>query len=266
MGNPAHSKYPNDEARRCFGQTLTRWLERGGWSCDLPMRWGHAANFPAVADSTLNRLQNGRIEQPYPITFIQFGILNDRLARQDYGLPDDDPMLERLAQQRPIVDADGRPWAAADFFALFIGDLEPPEWAMTPPMPTKRDAVKVSEEVRLLFARLAQEQGMTLLEAWRSFEEARPKWRPPLLSRAELEVVRNVLAGWHTWTPEELQDLQTLEGGVRPLLALERWNAELSAVMGQEPAGEDADAEPLVAAAIKPVRRTRRRSGSVQTD
>lgn len=266
MGNPAHSKYPNDEARRCFGQTLTRWLERGGWSCDLPMRWGHAANFPAVADSTLNRLQNGRIEQPYPITFIQFGILNDRLARQDYGLPDDDPMLERLAQQRPIVHADGRPWAAADFFALFIGDLEPPEWAMAPPMPTKRDAVKVSEEVRLLFARLAQEQGMTLLEAWRSFEEARPKWRPPLLSRAELEVVRNVLAGWHTWTPEELQDLQTLEGGVRPLLALERWNAELSAVVGQEPAGEDADTEPLVAAAIKPVRRTRRRSGSVQTD
>ena len=68
MANPIHALYPPQQARLAFGRTLTLWLERGGWSHDIPLRWGKAADFPAVADSTFNKLQRGKIEQPYPVT------------------------------------------------------------------------------------------------------------------------------------------------------------------------------------------------------
>ena len=224
MGNPLHSQLPSPQARLRFGATLGRWMERGGWSSDLPLRWGKAAGFPAVADSTFSRMQRGLIEQPYPLTFIQFGVMNDRLHRMDYGLPADDPLVERLARQRPLEHEDGQIWTATDFFSHFIGELEAPGWAQERPLPSLAEVVELSAEVAERFKVIAKERQVDLPQAWTDLAAVVIDSRQPLLSRAELEVLRNVLSGWHVWTPEQLHALYDTDGELRPLLALQQWS------------------------------------------
>lgn len=227
MGHPIHALYPPQSARDRFGMTLSLWLERGGWSHDVPMRWGKAAGFPAVADSTFNRLQNAKIEQPYPITFIQLGLINKRLSDADYGLASDDPLLERLARQRPITHDDGSIWDAMDFFGHFIGEVEAPDWARTRALPSLEEAVEASDQAKRRFQDLAAQHGLALPEAWESFAELVSAQRPPSLSPAELNVLRNVLAGWHVWTPQQLHELTDLDGVMRAGTAVEQWAATL---------------------------------------
>lgn len=226
MSSPDNASYPSQSCRDCFGKTLTSWLERAGWSHDTPLRWGKAAQFPTVADSTFNRMQRGKIAQPYPVTFIQFGMMNNRLASKDYGLAQDDPLLPRIARQRPIEHDDGRLWTATDFFSHFIGELEPPAWAKEQPLPTLQQAVEASAEAVERFKGTAQAQKLSLPEAWESLAAVAAKASAtvmPHLSNDELEALRMVLSGWHTWTPEQLHQLRDLDGGLRPLNLLDYW-------------------------------------------
>jgi hypothetical protein len=226
MANPEHAAYPPQASRDRFGQTITAWMERAGWSHDIPLRWGKAAQFPAVADSTFNRMQRGKIAQPYPVTFIQFGMMNDRLARKDYGLAEDDPLLPRIARQRPIEHDDGRLWTATDFFSHFIGELDAPAWAKEQPLPSLQQAVEASAEAVERFKGTAQAAGLALPEAWESLASVAAKARSKVmlrLSNDELDVLRMVLSGWHTWTPEQLHQLRDLDGGLRPLSLLDYW-------------------------------------------
>jgi hypothetical protein len=226
MSSPDNVSYPSQSCRDCFGKTLTSWLERAGWSHDTPLRWGKAAQFPTVADSTFNRMQRGKIAQPYPVTFIQFGMMNDRLASRNYGLAEDDPLLPRIARQRAIEHDDGRLWTATDFFSHFIGELEPPAWAKEQPLPTLQQAVEASAEAVERFRGTAQALNLPLPEAWESLAAVAAKASAtvmPHLSNDELETLRMVLSGWHTWTPEQMHQLRDLDGGLRPLSLLDYW-------------------------------------------
>lgn len=224
--NADHSNFPTQEARDRFGQTLSAWVERAGWSHDIPLRWGKAADFPTVADSTFNRLQRGKIAHPYPVTFIQFGIINDRLARHDYGLADTDPLLPRIARQRPIEHEDGRIWTATDFFSHFIGELDAPSWAGEQPLPTLEEAVAASGQAMEAFKATAEAAELTLPQAWQSLAALAAVGQGPVLpplNSEELETLRMVLSGWHTWTPEQLRELRDLDGNLRPLGLLDYW-------------------------------------------
>ncbi len=216
----------SQDTRERFGKTITAWIERAGWSHDTPLRWGKGAGFSSLADSTFNRLQRGKIAQPYPMTFLQFGLINDRLARKDYGLEPDDPLLPRVARQRPIEHDDGRLWTATDFFSHFIGELEAPAWAREQPLPSLEQAVTASAEAVTLFKAAAEAAGLTLPQAWESLAAAaatEPADVMPPLGTEELDVLRMVLSGWHTWTPEQLGQLMDLDGGLRPLILLRYW-------------------------------------------
>jgi hypothetical protein len=226
MSNPDHAIHPSQEARERFGRTITAWVERAGWSHDIPLRWGKAAGFLAVADSTFNKMQRGKIAQPYPVTFIQFGMMNDRLARKDYGLTEGDPLLARIARQRAIEHDDGRAWTATDFFSHFIGELDPPAWAKEQPLPTLEEAVAASAKAVALFKKAADAAQLPLPEAWASLaDHAGDAQCPvlPALGPEELESLRMVLSGWHTWTPQQLRDLLDLDGNLRPLRLLDYW-------------------------------------------
>jgi hypothetical protein len=232
MSKPEQHAYPSQEARDRFGQTITTWVERAGWSHDTPLRWGKAAGFPAVADSTFNRMQRGKIAQPYPMTFIQFGMMNDRLARKDYGLADEHPLLPRIARQRPIEHDDGRLWSATDFFSHFIGELDPPAWAQGQPLPTLEEAVAASTEAMESFKAAAQAAELSLPEAWQSLAALAAAGQGsvlPPLDADELEALRMVLSGWHIWTPEQLSDLRDLDGALRPQGLLDYWKDTIRA-------------------------------------
>ena len=223
MANPIHALYPPQEARLAFGRTLTLWLERGGWSHDIPLRWGKAADFPAVADSTFNKLQRGKIEQPYPVTFIQLGLMNSRLAAGDYGPIEDQALKERIARQKPITHEDGDLWVATDFFAHFIGEEPAPAWARQRPLPTEQEASARSNGASEQFRSLAGAHGLSLPEAWHGLAAHVASMRPRPLTGEELEVLRTVLSGWHLWSPQQLQALVDVEGVMRADLALSSW-------------------------------------------
>ena len=223
MANPIHALYPPQEARLAFGHTLTLWLERGGWSHDIPLRWGKAADFPAVADSTFNKLQRGKIEQPYPVTFIQLGLMNARLAAGDYGPIEDQALKERIARQKPITHEDGDLWVATDFFAHFIGEEQAPAWARQRPLPTEQEATEASNRASEQFRSLAGAHGLSLPQAWHGLAAHVASMRPRPLTGEELEVLRTVLSGWHLWSPQQLQALVDVEGVMRAELALSSW-------------------------------------------
>jgi hypothetical protein len=206
---------------------LTLWLERGSWSHDIPLRWGKAAGFPAIADSTFNKLQRGKIEQPYPVTFIQLGLINARLVAQDFTGVDDPVLVARLARQRPILHEDSEPWTATDFFSHFIGEQAAPEWARQRPAPTLEQAVAASAAIADRFREQASATGLPMLEAWRSFAAHVANETPRLLGAEDLEVLRTVLSGWDVWTPDQLQDLTDPDDRLRPDLALDAWAASL---------------------------------------
>jgi len=213
MANPIHA----------LGRTLTLWLERGGWSHDIPLRWGKAADFPAVADSTFNKLQRGKIEQPYPVTFIQLGLMNARLANGDYGPIEDQALKERIARQKPITHEDGDLWVATDFFAHFIGEERAPAWARQRPLPTEQEATEASNQASEQFRSLAGGHELSLPQAWHGLAAHVASMRPRPLTGEELEVLRTVLSGWHLWSPQQLQALVDVEGVMRAELALSSW-------------------------------------------
>jgi hypothetical protein len=248
MANPIHALYPSQEARLAFGRTLTLWLERGGWSHDIPLRWGKAADFPAVADSTFNKLQRGKIEQPYPVTFIQLGLMNARLASGDYGAIEDMALLARISRQKPITHEDGDLWLATDFFAHFIGEEQAPIWARQRPLPTEQQASAASEAVVEQFRAIARRHGLSLLLAWQSLASQVAAHRPRPLNGDELEVLRSVLSGWHVWTPGQLQDLIDVEGVMRAELALSSWARSLEQGQGKAPSQEPAEPPDLAKA------------------
>ena len=223
MANPIHALYPPQQARLAFGRTLTLWLERGGWSHDIPLRWGKAADFPAVADSTFNKLQRGKIEQPYPVTFIQLGLMNARLAKGDYGPIEDQALKERIARQKPITHEDGDLWVATDFFAHFIGEEPAPAWARQRPLPSEQEATEASNRASEQFRSLADAHELSLPQAWHGLAAHVASMRPRPLTGEELEVLRTVLSGWHLWSPQQLQALIDVEGVMRADLALSSW-------------------------------------------
>jgi len=93
-------------------------------------------------------------------------------------------------------------------------------------LPSLQQAVEASAEAVDRFKGTAQALGLTLPQAWESLAAAAAKATAtvmPHLSNDELEVLRMVLSGWHTWTPEQLHQLRDLEGGLRPLALLDYW-------------------------------------------
>lgn len=219
MAQNEPNRLPSPEARLVFGRTLQAWCRRAGWGHDLCMKWGKAAGFPSVADSTFNRLQNGKIEQPFPITFLHFGILNGRIATRDYGLPESHPLVARLRRQEPITATDHTPWRASEFFSHFIGELEPPSWALQPSLLSLEQAVQLSAAAAERFRVKASERALAPVQAWQSFQLV----ATGLLSGDELAVMRDVLAGWATWTPEQLRELDDGQGELRCNTALDAW-------------------------------------------
>jgi hypothetical protein len=76
------------------------------------------------------------------------------------------------------------------------------------------------------FKATADAADLTLPLAWQSLAALAAVDQGPVLpqlSSEELETLRMVLSGWHTWTPEQLRELRDLDGNLRPLVLLDYW-------------------------------------------
>ncbi|MFZ9621553.1 MAG: hypothetical protein ACO289_10145 [Prochlorococcaceae cyanobacterium] len=194
--------YPSPEARARFGRTLTAWCNRNGWIHSTLQDWGHEAGFPAVRDSTFNKLQNGKTEQPSPLTFIQLELANARVAEGDFSGVVDRRLKERLEDSEPMRLPNGQPWRAAEFFAHFVGQLDAPEWAHLPKPLGAEELASLSADHRTTFEAITKAKALTPPQAWKQLERHCKAMTP-----SQRDLLRNVLSGWHEWTAPEWSDL-----------------------------------------------------------
>jgi len=214
-----HDRYqhPPLAARQRFGRTLTAWCNRNGWIHSTLHEWGEQAGFPAVRDSSFNKLQNAKTEQPQPLTFIQLALANARVAAGDYSGVIDRRLKDRLADSQPICDESGKPWGATEFFSHFVGEREAPEWLQLPKQLSEEEAQRLSREQQQRFEGIAKSKMQSPAVAWKQLEQ-----HCPGLSAGQRDLLRNVLSGWHQWTPGEWEAL--CQNGIDPVEeALARW-------------------------------------------
>lgn len=198
-----HDRYqhPSLAARQRFGRTLTAWANRNGWIHSTLHEWGEQAGFPAVRDSSFNRLQNAKTEQPSPLTFIQLAMANARVADGDYSGVTDRQLKDRLKDSEPIA-SNGKTWGAMEFFGHFVGELEAPDWATGPKPLTVAEAAELSREQQARFEAIAKAKGITPAAGWRELDACCQG-----LNATQRDLLRNVLSGWHSWTPAEWEAL-----------------------------------------------------------
>jgi hypothetical protein len=157
-----------DAARVQFGKFLRNWRKSNDWSVTTAQDWAKAC--PAlipwamrVAGGQWGNLENGKVMQPQPSTFIQLGVLNECLAQQERGTIRDKLLRERVQQARPVLHGDGRPWGAEDWFACYIGKLEGPAdlW----PRQEEIDAEAETKRLRSLFDAAVERSGLRPVSA-----------------------------------------------------------------------------------------------------
>lgn len=215
------NQYPSLADRQRFARTLSIWISRNGWTHETMHDWGEQAHFPALRNSSTNRLQNALTEQPSPLTFIQLAIANQRVAESNYSGVDDRRLMDRLKDSEPIRRSDGTPWQAHDFFGHFVGEIEAPQWAVPPKLLTAEEASALSREHQERFAAIAKAKMLPPPQAWRQLDKQLKGW-----GDVKRSMLRDVLSGWHTWTPSDWEALS--DDGSDPVAdALAAWEAEV---------------------------------------
>ena len=213
-----------EQARLRFGLMVKAWMRSGGWSTKTPMEWAKAAGLPQISNNTVSFIWAGTQPKTSPRFFASLGYLNQRLAARDYGPIQNRALMDRVKALEPICDANGRPWSAVDFFACYIGQLDPPPQFNSGPPPEKTKllspelAQRISSQKQQLFEHHATNHGLSKAEAW-----AQLKQHCDGLTAEQLDVLLQVLSGWRSWTPQELEELKDEQGHNRAVLALQDW-------------------------------------------
>jgi hypothetical protein len=218
MAESDRSRFPGPAARERFARTLHLWRVRAGWAHDTLDRWGEAAGFTRVQNSVFSKLERGLTQQPLPLTFIQLGIANDRLARKDYGLLTDRKLRDLVQAQQAITDDQGNPWNECHFFGHFCGTIPAPAWADLPELMSPAEAERISLQQREIFDEYAQGLMLPPPVAFGQLESHCKGMSPE-----QVKTFRRVLGGWHIWTPEEMGELTDGAGKNAAVQAMLAW-------------------------------------------
>ena len=151
-----------------------------------------------MRDSSFNKLQNAKTEQPQPLTFIQLALANARVADGDYSGVSDRRLKDRLVDSQAICDEFFNETATTEIYTHFIGELEAPDWLQQPEPLSQQEAKALSQQHRERFAAITAARQLSPAVAWKDLEQ-----HCQGLSTAQRDLLRNVLSGWHEWTPSE---------------------------------------------------------------
>lgn len=124
MDRTAQAEAQLMEARMDFGRLLHAWQRRNDWSQDAPARIAIAAGYDGfdVHNSQWSEICRAKLE-PKPKFFAALAVLNGLLADPTWlaAATATPRLLQDLHDAAPLLQADGTPWGAADFFAAYIG-------------------------------------------------------------------------------------------------------------------------------------------------
>lgn len=138
-------------AREEFGVNLARWRRINNWSQQTPEQWGHAAGFYVMHNSQWSRLERGDMGMPGPLLFLALGILNSRIASEDWGPITNSALRDRVRGSVAVMGSDGKPWTSTEFYASFTGQLAWPPFPHRKPKISKGEADAWNRQFRLWF-------------------------------------------------------------------------------------------------------------------
>ena len=213
------------QARVLFGKRLARWRRLNRWSQETPEQWAAAAGFLPIFNSQWSKLERGLTPQPGPLIFRGLGIMNTKIAAQDWGKVVSRSLLERLQDSKPVAHEDGTAWVGHDFYAAFIGELE---WPASPVLqrrltPAETEAWNV--QIREWISQISQAAGLSPLEAMNSLMGVVPQ-------EAQL-TMQQVAVGLEGFSAAQLERF-TDAGGLGPEQWLKAWQKALGQVEALE--------------------------------
>ncbi len=206
-----------EKARVDFGLNLARWRRLNNWSQETAEIWSQAAGFVTIFNSQWSKLERGLTPQPGPLIFRALGVINDRIAREEWGKPLTSGLAERLKGSRAIRHPDGTPWRGHDFYAAFMGTLEWPALPALERQYTAAEAEAWSLQLQEWFQQIRQGLSLTPLAALMALMQHVPE--------ENQDSLQEVLLGGGTYSPAQLQRLITADG-LSPENWLRNWAQE----------------------------------------
>jgi hypothetical protein len=198
------TKYVPIEERIAFGQVLRRWFKANDWPQDVPHRVAAFTGAAGPWNSQVSTLMSGKLD-PKPALFVALGAFNQFVAEQHLQGVTERRLVDQLKDAQPLCHDNGRPYTAPDFFALFVGLLEPPSMFAPRLEITDGEAKDRSDRQREIFQGHAKDLMLSPKEAWDQVRSCAQG-----MSAAQLERFKEVLSGWGDWTGQELM---AMDGG-----------------------------------------------------
>lgn len=198
-----------NSAREAFGRCLVRWRRINGWSQQTPEQWGREAGFYYMHNSQWSRLERGDMGMPGPLLFRALGVLNDRIARQDWGRITTASLRDRVCGSVGVLHPDGTPWTGSDFYSAFIGEKDWPPFPKRQTRVSKAEADAWNRQLRLWFEEITSKAGLLPLAGLNQLMEHVPEaYEASMqhavmglggLSRADLEELAGEDQGPEQW-------------------------------------------------------------------
>ena len=215
-----------DPAREAFGDTLRNWFTANGWPQSISEAWAKSCGSPGPWASQISPAMAGKLD-PKVTFFIALGQFNQAVSERNVLSVPNERLRGLLAKGQPLTHDNGVPFDADDFFRLFTGRMEPPEYLMRPAPPKDQffcsdgstDMETVTIACREAFADIGGKMMLTAAELWMKIS--------PILSEyfndEQCAHTQRVLMGYETLSAEVPGHVRSLGVGRCVLvIALER--------------------------------------------
>lgn len=186
--------------REAFGRALTAWMRINGWSQQTIHDLAQELGPHGPHNSQVSLAQRGILD-PKPLWFVSLAAFNKAIAEQKLPPGLSRKLRDRFIDSKPYLMDDGQLATASDFFAVFVGEISPPQALTTAPGFSAAQAEQACEALRKGFRQRARAEMLSPAAAWDDLEVHLKNAR---LTKQERDHLREMLSGWTDCTPEEL--------------------------------------------------------------
>ena len=184
--------------RRAMAHLIHVWHERNGWAHKVLPALAECLDLGRVHNSQISNLRNGKLASPGPEVFLALAQANTILFQgiekiRDQLLAAHPDLLRVLLDSAiPLVNDDGQPLGAGNFFEIFLG---------LAPLPSSFDWFIEDHEAVILSAALSE-----YLCNGRSWRQCREQVMQayPVRKETRRERFAEVMSGLRDYTAEEL--------------------------------------------------------------
>ena len=227
-----------------FALTLKRWFAANGWPQRITDEWAHDEGIDAPNGPWASQMcgaMKGAGYNPKAEFFLALASFNDYVKQQDFRGLQNSKLRDRLMGCRPLETDDGILYGGAEFWSLYAGLIQPPEWlASNSEQLTQEDVDEWTRIMRDNFRHVSLKHMISRGEAW------------AMVKAKMIEIsergVNDVSPDDLDWTQEVLSGLRepTVEEGIRRAQSVQG-STPLQTAMAELLGEKQSKKEPLIA-------------------